>query len=175
MAKVTDYLLQESFPDDNKAMLHKSAENVSMRLFRSSPFYRQIIHDIVNYMDGHLSMTFEDYTNIRGVSAVQLALPFTIIGFKHRSKNKFCINPKIITRSEAGELTETNCGSFRLEKGVKVFRHTLIDLEYHDLKGQKIIEKNIGKWEGGWVIQHEVDHCDGICVPDRAVVMEVKS
>lgn len=172
MPKITDYLVQESFADDDKRMIHKPVFGVNMRLFRSSPFYRQIVMDMVNYMDAHLNMTFEDYSGQRGIAAPQLGLPLAIIGFKHRGKNKFCINPKIISKSKEGDSTETNCGSLRLAKGVKVFRHNLIDLEYFNLKGERIIEKNIGKWEGGWVIQHEVDHLQGICVTDREIKPE---
>ncbi len=167
MPRIADYLIEP-----NNAMLHSPVPDVEMPKFRTSPFYRQLIMDIINYMDAHLNMTFEDYPSPRGVSAVTLAIPFNIIGFKHRGKNKFCINPKIIGRSKDVIESGTNCGCFRFKEDVKVFRHSTVDLEYHDLKGQRTVEKNIGRYEGGFVIQHEVDHSCGICITDREIKKE---
>jgi len=170
MPRIIDYLVQEYDAEEfSRETLHRPLFDVNMRLFRSSPFYRQLVMDTINYMDAHLNMTFEDYPAPRGVSGANLGIPWNIIGFKHQNKNKFCINPRILNRSTEGVVTETNCGSFRLEKAVKVFRSDYIDLEYYDLKGQRIIEKNIGRYQAGFVIQHEVDHNCGVCITDKIV------
>jgi peptide deformylase len=166
--KIVDYLVQENDPNEyDKSLLHKPLFDVNMRLFRTSPFFRQLIMDIVNYMDAHLNMTFEDYAAPKGISGANLAIPYNIIGYKHQGKNKFCINPCIVRKSQDGFTTETNCGSLKLEKGIKVFRHAQIDLDYYDLKGMKCIEKNISRFEGGFIIQHEVDHNLGLCITDK--------
>lgn len=171
--KVTDYLVQENIAEEfDKSILHKPLFDVNMRLFRSSPFYRQLIMDVVNYMDAHLNMTFEDYPNPRGISGANLGIPFNVIGFKHQGKNKFCINPKITKRSKEVVETTTNCGSFRLKQDIKVLRSVMIDLEYYDLKGQKTMERNISRNEGGFVIQHEVEHGLGLCVTDLEIKQE---
>lgn len=168
-SNITDYLVQEYDPEEDKSTLHRALFNVNMKKFRTSPIFRQLIMDAVNYMDSHLKMTFKDYTAPRGVSGANLAIPWNIIGYIHRGKNKFCINPRIIGYSKDGVESETNCGSFRLEKPIKVFRHNTIDLEYYDLKGHHMVEKHIGRFEGGFVVQHEVAHNYGICITDQDV------
>ena len=166
--RITDYLVQEFDPNEyDKTILHKPAFKVNMRLFKTSPFFRQLIMDAVNYMDSHLNMTFEDNTGaVLGISGVKLGIPWNIIGYKNKGKNKFCINPKIIKYSDDLSETTTNCGALKLKENIKVMRANLIDLEYFDLRGQRTIEKNIGRWEGGYVIQHEVDHLFGILFTD---------
>lgn len=168
MPRIVDYLVQES-DKDGRNMLHNPVPDVDMRLFRSSPFYRQLIMDVVNYMDSHLSMSYEDNTAPLGISGAKLSVPWNIIGFKHKGKNKFCINPKITRYSTEGTETTTNCGALKLKQDIKVLRSNLINLEYFDLKGQRIIEKNIGRYEGSFVIQHEVDHNLGVTILDREI------
>jgi len=168
--KITDFLVQEYDPNDKgKGILHKEATDVNMRLFKSSAFYCQLIMDVINYMDSHLSMTYEDCTAPLGVSAVKLGVPWSIIGFKCKGKNKFCINPRIMRYSPEMTEASTNCGALRLKQDIRVKRANLIDLEYYDLKGQRIVEKNIGRYEGSFVIQHECDHILGICITDREI------
>jgi len=170
MAKISDQVVQED--DKNEfdiSVLKNPVFPVNMRLYRTSPFYRQIIMDCIQYMESHLNMTFEDYHNQRGISGAELGLPWNIIAYKHGQKKKFCLNPKIIRRSDEGVETETKCGALKLDKGIKVFRHSFIDLEYFDTRGQKIVEKNIGRNEGGFTVQHSVDHNYGIGIRDREI------
>jgi peptide deformylase len=168
MTKIVDYLVQENDPNEfDRSILHRQAFDVNMRLFRTSPFFRQIIMDIVNYMDAHLNMAFEDYPAPRGVSGVTLGFPFNVIGFKNKNVNKFCINPKIVRVSAETLTQETNCGSLRLAKPVKVLRYAQIDLEYYSLKGDKVVELNIGRQDGGLTIQHEVAHGLGLCATEQ--------
>ena len=165
--KISEQVVQED--ELENSTLKNRVFDVNMRLFRTTLFYRQIIMDCIQYMDSHLNMAFEDYHNHRGISGAELGLPFNIIGYKQGNDKKFCINPKIINVSKETIETETKCGALKLEKSVKVYRHTFIDLEYFDTKGQKIIEKNISRNEGGFTIQHEVDHNMGIGILDREI------
>jgi peptide deformylase len=175
--RITDYLVQEFDENEyDKTILHKPVFPVNMRLFKTSPFFRQLIMDIINYMDSHLNMTsFEDSTGApMGISGAKLGVPWNIIGYKNKGKNKFCINPKI-TRYSADKIeTDTNCGALRLKANIKVLRANLIDIEYFDLRGQRTIEKNIGRYEGGFIIQHEVEHNFGICINDKEIAKEKK-
>lgn len=170
MPRITDYLVQDYEDTEfDKSTLHKPSFNVNMRIFRTSPFYRQIIADVINYMDSHLSMIYEDNSTPLGISGAKLSIPWNIIGFKCKGKNKFCINPKILKVSKDTTETTTNCGALRLKKDIKVLRYNLIELEYYDLKGQRIVEANIGRYEGAFIIQHEVDHNLGICITDKEI------
>ncbi len=179
MPKILDYLVQEDDPDEfgvvhahkncSHNILHNPVFNVNMRLFKTSLFYRQIIMDVVNYMDSHLSLTYEGTASPLGVSGAKLGIPWNIIGYKCKGKNKFCINPVILRVSKETTETSTKCAALILAEDVKVLRANLVDLEYYNLKGEKIIEKNIGRFEGAFVIQHEVDHNYGVCITDRRI------
>src|SRR4051812_32322487 len=110
MAITIDYLVQENIDDeDDKEILHKKSCTVNMRLFRSSPVFRQIIFDVINYIDNHLDMHYSDGYNPQGISAVKLGIPWNIVGFKNKGKNKFCINPKIIRYSKDVVSSTTGC------------------------------------------------------------------
>lgn len=169
--KIGEQVVQQ---DDSQEFDDSTLKNpvfpVNIRLFRTAPFYRQIIMDCIQYMESHLNMNFEDYHNHRGISGAELGLPWNIIAYKIGMKKKFCLNPRILSRSNDGTTTETSCGAMmKLGRKVKVFRAARIDMEYYDLKGQRIVEKNIGRVEGGFTIQHEVDHNNGISILDREV------
>lgn len=167
--KIGEQVVQQDDPNEfDDSTLKNPLFNINMRLFQCSPFYRQIVMDCVQYMESHLNMNFDDYHNHRGISGAELGLPWNIIAYKTGMKKKFCLNPRIIRKSEDGVFSETSCGALmKLDRKVKVFRSSTIDLEYYDLKGQKIIEKNIGRHEGGFTIQHEIDHNCGISILDR--------
>jgi peptide deformylase len=170
MPKISDQVVQGNSPEEfDCSTLNHSVFPVNMRLFNVSPFYRQIIMDCIQYMESHLNMHFDDYHNHRGISGAELGLPWNIIAYKHGQVKKYCINPKIINVSKDGVETETKCGALKLDKAVKVFRHSFIDLEYYDLKGGHIVERNIGRTEGGFTIQHEIDHNNGISILDREI------
>ncbi len=169
--KISEQVVQQDDQYEfDDSTLKNPVFNVNMRLFRCSPFYRQIIMDCINYMESHLNMNFEDYHNQRGISGAELGIPWNIIAYKVGIKKKFCLNPRILRRSDDLAQTETSCGALmKLGRKVKVSRATSIDLEYYDLKGQKIVERNIGRSEGAFAIQHEVDHNCGISILDREV------
>jgi len=173
MPRITDYLVQGNNADEfDRGILSRKATPVNMRLFRSSPFFRQLIMDVVNYMDSHLSMTYDDNAAPMGVSAVTLGIPWNIIGYKHKGRNKFCINPKITKYSTDNTETSTNCGALRLNQDIKVLRSNNIDFEYFDLRGQRVVEKHVGRYEGAFVIQHEVEHGLGVCITDKEIKQE---
>lgn len=74
------------------------------------------------------------------------------------------INPIILDKSPKTDVDEEGCLSL---PGIlwDVTRSTSIELEWIDLKGKKM-RKNI---QGFWarVIQHEIDHLDGILISDK--------
>lgn len=165
--KIVDYVVQDLDPQEfTRETLHRRTFDVNMRLFKSSAAYRQIIIDITNYMDNHLKMNFEDYQE-RGISGASLGLPFNIIAYKLKGNHRFMINPKIVRRSKDMVETKSNCGSLKLAETISVMRHRLIDVEFYDRRGHKSQESNIGRDQGGFTIQHEVDHNLGVMITDR--------
>ena len=75
------------------------------------------------------------------------------------------INPKITYKSKAMVEVEEGCLSFPNEFE-NVLRHEKIKVEYTDINGKKVT-KTVSEMEAV-VIQHELDHLDGIVFLDRA-------
>ena len=76
------------------------------------------------------------------------------------------INPKILDRSKETILWEEACISLPNCTGM-VKRHRAITVEFLDLKGKKQNKKY--KEFNAVVIQHEIDHLDGILFMDKVV------
>ena len=70
------------------------------------------------------------------------------------------INPKIISHSKESYETEEGCLS--LEGVRKVVRWKEIEVEYYDMLFKK--HKNKYKDFTAEIIQHEIDHCNGIVI-----------
>ena len=168
--KITDQLVQMFMEDEfDNTVLRRESFPVNIRLYKNNPNYRDIILNIVRYMDEHLRSHFEDYADPRGVAAANLGFPFKIIGFRKNrmNENQFCLNPKVTHQSDTTLSTTTNCGSLRLPEFVSVDRSTSIDLEYYDLEGTLIKRCNIYRAEGAFTIQNAIDQVNGITIIDR--------
>lgn len=77
----------------------------------------------------------------------------------------YIINPKIIKKSWAGEWGEEGCLSFPNIFG-QVRRYKKITCQYFNLSGKKVKLNADGLLAR--VIQHEIDHLDGILFIDKA-------
>ncbi len=85
----------------------------------------------------------------------------------------FClINPKITKKSWAREIAQEGCLSIPGVFG-KVKRHKKISLTYINRDGKKIKMTAIGMMAR--VMQHEIDHLDGILFIDKAAEIEKDS
>lgn len=104
-----------------------------------------------------------------GLAAPQVGLNIRLVVIHHDKKTLFLINPKITKKSWAREIEEEGCLSVVNEKGEIIYapvsRHKKINCLYVDEKGKQkslAAEKLLAR-----VIQHEVDHLDGILFIDR--------
>jgi peptide deformylase len=99
-----------------------------------------------------------------GIAAPQIGenirLMIAMIGRKYVPM----INPTILSHSEEKNIDEEGCLSVPGEYG-KVSRFTEIELEFFDEKFQK--KKLFLKNFDARVVQHEIDHLDGILFVDR--------
>lgn len=85
----------------------------------------------------------------------------------------FClINPKLTRRSWTSESAEEGCLSIPGVFG-KVKRHKKISLTYYNQEGKK--SKLTASGMMARVIQHEIDHLDGILFIDKATDVEEKT
>ena len=110
-----------------------------------------------------------------GLAAPQVGENIRVIATSQRdrkkTKDKFLgetimINPKIIEKSKETILREEACISLPNCTGM-VRRHQSITVEFLDLKGKKQSKKY--KEFNAVIIQHEVDHLDGILFMDKIV------
>jgi peptide deformylase len=111
-----------------------------------------------------------------GLAAPQIAKNIRIIVVNHNEKTIFLINPKITRKSWAREIEEEGCLSVLNEKGEIIYapveRHKKVSCIYIDEKGQnkKIsAEKILAR-----ILQHEIDHLDGILFIDRIKPGKIK-
>lgn len=108
-------------------------------------------------------------TNGVGLAAPQIGknIKLAVINSKD---GVFCvINPKFAKKSWACELGQEGCLSIPGVFG-KVKRHKKISLVYYNLDGKKI--KLTAQGMMARVLQHEIDHLDGILFIDKAVEIE---
>ncbi|EKD25666.1 MAG: hypothetical protein ACD_80C00005G0001, partial [uncultured bacterium (gcode 4)] len=81
------------------------------------------------------------------------------------------INPKIVDKSKETILREEACISLPNAIGM-VRRHRGITVEFLDLKGKKQNKKY--KEFNAVIIQHEIDHLDGVLFMDKLVKVAEK-
>ena len=104
-----------------------------------------------------------------GLAAPQIGKNIRLVVINSKD-GVFClINPKITRKSWACELAEEGCLSIPGVFG-KVKRHKKISLTYYNQDGKKTKMTAAGMMAR--VIQHEVDHLDGILFIDKAVEIE---
>ncbi|MCS7183782.1 MAG: peptide deformylase [Patescibacteria group bacterium] len=125
----------------------------------------------VNYFDKNLNEIVKKMKKIIvenngvGLAANQIGLDMAL--FVARPKDKFYIfiNPKILKGWEE-EVKEEGCLSLPNKWGL-VKRFNKIYLEYQDMRGKKKKLKTSGLL--AHIIQHEVDHLNGILFINKAI------
>jgi peptide deformylase len=106
-------------------------------------------------------MDFVDYPPLKGISGANVGIPFNVIVIKINEITKQMLNPKIIKRAGKDIRLTSNCGSLLLSESVTVLRNEIVEIEYYDLNGNKKVEK-FSESNGGFTIQHEIEHNLGI-------------
>ena len=103
----------------------------------------------------------------RGIAAVQIGIPLRIIAL-NLGRETFCLfNPEIVWQSaETFEMWD-DCMSFP-DLVVKVRRHCSISVKYMDEVGQDRVWAELDQ-AAAELLQHEIDHLDGILAIDRAL------
>lgn len=102
-----------------------------------------------------------------GLAAPQVSqsIRMVVVGQSNRRSYQVYINPQITFKSDDSSISEEGClslpGIFGLVK-----RSKKIHIKYYDLEGKKYSVKIKGVT--AIVLQHELDHLDGILFIDRA-------
>ncbi|PYX31792.1 MAG: hypothetical protein DMG77_05455 [Acidobacteria bacterium] len=108
----------------------------------------------------------------RGIAAPQLGVSQRVIFLKLPEAEPWpLINPEIIQRSEEKIIVWDACLSF-LSIFMQVERHREITVRYQNLQGENLEfsagdDRNLSE-----LLQHEIDHLDGILAVDRIVDMK---
>ena len=101
----------------------------------------------------------------RGIAAPQIGVTEQIIVIKSDSEIVL-VNPNIVRRSRQQMTLWDDCFSFP-DILVKVKRHSAITVEYMDEAGRTMRYEAEGSLSE--LLQHEIDHLNGILAIDRAV------
>lgn len=105
----------------------------------------------------------------RGIAAPQIGILQRVIFLKLAGEEPWpLINPEIVQRSEEKMIVWDACLSF-LSIFMQVERHREITVRYQDLQGETLLveageDRNLSE-----LLQHEIDHLDGILAIDRVI------
>lgn len=94
-----------------------------------------------------------------GMAANMIGINKRIIVFDHDGKHEVMLNPQIIKQSEP-YTTEEGCLSLAGTRKAKRFKS--IKVQYQNSEFQTRIKTYKGRT--AQIIQHEIDHCDGIVI-----------
>lgn len=111
---------------------------------------------LLNVMNNHKGI---------GLSANQLGIPYRVFVMRGSPENFACFNPSIVHYSPEVESNDEECISYPGVK-VKVKRSLSVRLRFQTPSGNLITQKFDGLTAR--VIQHEMDHLDGIPFINRA-------
>ena len=106
-----------------------------------------------------------------GLAAPQIGESKRVIVIADNQKTIFMVNPRLTKRSWAKEIEEEGCLSVLNNQGEIIYglveRHKRVSCVYLDAKGQK--KKLSAEGLLARVIQHEIDHLDGVLFIDKLV------
>lgn len=170
--KNTDYIVQNKKYEFDTDILHRKLFDVNIRLYKNNKTYFNIVNNILKYMDKITTIKFDDYPAPKGISGANIGIPFNIIGVMKNNKMNYFLNPRILEKSLEFITTTTNCGSVKLKKPIHIKRHRWIKVGYYDLNGRKHTKKFNLPYSA--VMQHEIDHNNGILITGRQIKTQGK-
>ena len=122
-------------------------------------------------MFGELGTTLEEFRTRHGfgraISAPQIGIPRRFIAVNLGRGLFFIVNPVITWRSTETFTMWDDCMSFP-DLLVRVERTASISLEYVDEKGRAREWREMDR-AASELLQHEIDHLDGVLAVDRAI------
>jgi peptide deformylase len=103
----------------------------------------------------------------RGIAAIQIGIARRMIALNLGGGPFVIVNPRIVRRSPGAFRMWDDCMSFP-DLVVRVERHRSIDVEYFDERGNRKEWLNLDQATSE-LLQHEIDHLDGVLAIDRAI------
>lgn len=102
----------------------------------------------------------------RGISAVQIGVPDRLIYLEIAGRAYSLVNPVLRRRSAEQILVWDDCFSFP-QIMVRLGRAARVEVEYVDEHGAP--GAVAAEWDFSELLQHELDHLDGVLAIDRAI------
>jgi peptide deformylase len=102
----------------------------------------------------------------RGISAVQIGMPERLIYLEIAGSSYSLINPVLRRAGESKILVWDDCFSFP-QIMVRLVRAERVQIDYADHRG--VACSLAAEWDFSELLQHELDHLDGILAIDRAI------
>lgn len=99
-----------------------------------------------------------------GLAAPQVGIDYAFFIMLVDNRLRACFNPKVLTSSENKVSFNEGCLSYP-GLFVDIIRPEVVDVEYYDEKGNRILETLTGL--EARVFQHEYDHLMGVCLVDN--------
>lgn len=103
----------------------------------------------------------------RGLAGPQIGSPWRLIAFECRLGRFVAVNPRITWRSDETSSVQDDCFSIPGRK-VPVTRSRSVSFECLDLDGHARVFERLEP-DLAELVQHEVDHLDGVLMVDRAI------
>src|SRR6266568_3916138 len=131
----------------------------------TAPEIRMLVEDLADT----LAFWWKSTGYGRGIAAPQIGANVRVIFLKLPGEEPWpLVNPEITSRSAEKIVVWDACLSF-LSIFMQVERHREITVRYQDLRGewqevQAGVERNLSE-----LLQHEIDHLDGILAVDRII------
>lgn len=159
--------------DDKHKVLHQTCQKVDLPLDEET---KKTIIDMVNYLKASQDEEFASKHNIRsgvGLAAPQIGIAKRFLAIYYINENEKevkygLVNPRIISSSvkKVALRNGEGCLSVKEDKKGLVYRYYKINVKAYDVFLDKEIEI-VAKGYDAIVIQHEMDHLDGILYYDR--------
>jgi peptide deformylase len=131
----------------------------------ASPEIRELVHDLADTLAHWRSTTGYG----RGIAAPQLGVLKRVIFLKLPDMEPWpLINPEIIERSREKIVVWDACLSF-LSIFMQVERHREVAVRYQNLHGETCEFRAGDERDLSELLQHEIDHLDGVLAIDRVV------
>ncbi len=145
-------------------------------LLLGNPLLRTKCGKVKNFADPVLSRTIDDLRDTlgdfrrghgfgRGIAAPQIGVTRRIV-FVNIETPMALVNPEIVKRSRQTMTLWDDCFSFS-DLLVKIRRYSKITVRFQDELGKKQVLDAVGGLSE--LLQHEIDHVDGILAIDRAI------
>lgn len=147
-------------------------------LILGDPLLRRQCAAVEDFSDPRLNEEMEDLREAlelfrkehgfgRGIAAPQIGIPRRLIALNLGNGPFVIASPEVISRSQETFTLWDDCMSFP-DLMVRVRRHRSVSIRYRDEDGAQREWADLGIAESE-LLQHEMDHLDGVLAVDRAI------